>query len=76
MKKNDHYLTNMMIFCIFIYHFYILLCRGDFLTNINCSLNCIYQKDGKCSYSSITPTIFSTTSECAYFVDKSKRKTQ
>lgn len=49
--------------------------RGDFLTNINCSLNCIYQKDGKCSYSCITPTVFSTTSECAYFVDKSEEET-
>ena len=66
---------NIVISCIFIYLFYILLFRGDFLTNINCSLNCIYQKDGKCSYSNIISTIFSTTSECAYFVDKSEKET-
>ena len=71
---NLYFQKNIYIFCIFIYLFYILLCRGDFLTNINCSLNCIYQKDGKCSYSSITPIIFSTTSECTYFVDKSEKK--
>ena len=67
---------NIFIFCIFIHLSSILVYRGDFLTNINCSLNCIYQKDGKCSYSSITPTFFSTTSDCTYFVDKSEEKTK
>ena len=25
----------------------------DTMTNINCSKNCIYQKDGKCSYDNV-----------------------
>ncbi|MCI8443862.1 MAG: hydroxymyristoyl-ACP dehydratase [Clostridia bacterium] len=39
------------------------------MTNINCSLNCIYQKDGKCSYTSVSPSSISF-SECAYFIRK------
>ena len=62
---------NIVISCIFIYLFYILLFRGDFLTNINCSLNCIYQKDGQCSYSKIEYSDTISNSECAYFVSAS-----
>ena len=51
---ENHILKNYFKKCIFILFFYILIFRGDFLTNINCSLNCIYQKDGKCGYSNIT----------------------
>ena len=40
----------------------------SFLTNINCSLNCIYQKDGQCSYSKIEFSDCFSNSECAYFV--------
>jgi len=43
------------------------------LTNINCSNNCIYQKDGKCQYSSITLSKFSSNSNCAYFVENNKK---
>jgi len=43
------------------------------LTNINCALNCIYQKEGKCSYTSVTPSSISL-SECAYFVDKNNKE--
>ena len=73
-KIENHILKNYFKKCIFILFFYILIFRGDFLTNINCSLNCIYQKDGKCGYSNITLNKFSTINECAYFIDKSKFK--
>ncbi|MCI8999390.1 MAG: hydroxymyristoyl-ACP dehydratase [Clostridia bacterium] len=40
------------------------------MTNINCSANCVYQKDGKCclentSFQTVTPA-----SDCAYFLKK------
>ena len=38
-----------------------------FLTNINCSLDCIYQIDGKCSYDIISNSNLCTNSECAYY---------
>ena len=38
------------------------------MTNINCSQNCIYQKDGKCSYNIITMSSIYPNSDCAYFV--------
>lgn len=45
------------------------------MTNINCTANCIYQKDGKCSYDN---TMLSTTvtfsSNCAYFSPSPKKK--
>ena len=43
----------------------------SFLTNINCSLNCIYQKDGQCSYSKIEYSDTISNSECAYFISAS-----
>lgn len=45
----------------------------SFLTNINCSLNCIYQKDGQCSYSKIEFSDSFSNSECAYFVSAENR---
>ena len=57
----------MYIFIIFLHN----IIRGDILTNINCSLNCIYQKDGKCSYSTISPAYISCKSDCVYYVDSS-----
>lgn len=44
-----------------------------FLTNINCSLDCIYQKEGKCSYSKIGLSNSISNSECAYFIAKGKK---
>jgi len=41
-----------------------------FLTNINCTSNCIYQKDGKCNYELISESQISSTLDCAYFVKK------
>ena len=37
------------------------------LTNINCSSDCVYQKDGKCSYDIISNIIICSNSECAYY---------
>lgn len=37
------------------------------MTNINCSSNCIYQKDGKCLYNFVHPCDLTSSSECAYF---------
>ena len=37
------------------------------LTNINCTLDCIYQIEGKCSYDIISNSNLCTNSECAYF---------
>lgn len=46
----------------------------DIVTNINCSLNCIYQEDGKCKLDNIIITSASGISECPYFREKSRHK--
>lgn len=51
-------------------NFYILINEVVFLTNINCSLNCIYQLDGNCTYSKVCPSYLASNSECAYFIPK------
>ena len=38
------------------------------LTNINCSSNCKYQKDGKCELDKIQLQKFSGNTDCIYFV--------
>ena len=48
--------------------------RGDILTNINCSSNCIYQKEGKCCYSKVFSSYISANSDCAYFSPNNKKK--
>jgi len=40
------------------------------MTNINCSANCIYQKDGKCSYEDTHAKFLTLGSDCAYFSPK------
>ena len=40
------------------------------LTNINCSENCIYQKDGKCSFENINQQKITYYTDCAYFTAK------
>ena len=55
-------------FCIFLFLFAILHFEVIFLTNINCTSNCIYQKDGKCGYELIDTGKISCVSDCAYFV--------
>ncbi len=42
------------------------------LTNINCSENCIYQKDGKCSLENINGRKVTSWNDCAYFIDNNK----
>lgn len=37
------------------------------LTNINCTLDCIYQINGNCSYDIISSSTLCTSSECAYY---------
>jgi hypothetical protein len=39
------------------------------MTNINCSSDCVYQKDGKCTLESVTAmaVISDTTNACAYY---------
>lgn len=39
-----------------------------FLTNINCTANCIYQRDGKCTYNIVSMSLISSKTECAYFI--------
>jgi len=41
------------------------------LTNINCTANCIYQKDGKCTYEGTFAKTVTFSSNCAYFSSKS-----
>ncbi|NLB80638.1 MAG: hypothetical protein GX800_03265 [Clostridiaceae bacterium] len=43
------------------------------MTNINCSSDCIYQKDGNCTLESVTLMAVTTDNSCAYY---QKRKTQ
>ena len=37
------------------------------MTNISCTANCIYQKEGKCSYETTFPKTVTYSSNCAYF---------
>jgi hypothetical protein len=43
------------------------------LTNINCSSNCIYQKDGKCYFENISTTRVTPSNDCAYFISKNQK---
>ena len=58
-------------------HIFLYICYttfwGDILTNINCTSNCIYQKDGKCDYELISLGKISSTSDCEYFVSKTEK---
>ena len=47
------------------------------MVNINCTSNCIYQKDGKCTLntlnnSSINTNNINTNSKCIYFQNSNK----
>ena len=42
------------------------------MTNINCSSDCIYQKDGKCTFDSIISKRLTTNSNCAYYSTENK----
>lgn len=43
------------------------------MTTINCSENCIYQKDGKCSFENICMQTIHANSNCAYFVGNNEK---
>ena len=40
------------------------------LTNINCSANCVYQKDGKCCFENVSLQTVTPASNCAYYIQK------
>ncbi|MCT8976294.1 hydroxymyristoyl-ACP dehydratase [Clostridium sp. CX1] len=42
------------------------------MMNINCSENCIHEKNGKCNLNHVTPlsSIINTEIDCAYFTPK------
>lgn len=44
--------------------------EGDVLTNINCSADCVYQKDGKCCFENILFQTSTPSLDCAYFLKK------
>ncbi len=48
------------------------------MTNINCSSNCIYQKDGKCNFENIFEKQIAlhkpANLDCAYFVNKNEQE--
>jgi len=46
------------------------------MTNINCTSNCLYQKDGKCSLDNVTAVSVTSTDSCAYFVEKKDTKVE
>lgn len=42
------------------------------LTTINCTSECVHQKDGKCTLINTTKQTISNNSDCAYFQKKFK----
>ncbi|MFR8103636.1 MAG: hydroxymyristoyl-ACP dehydratase [Clostridia bacterium] len=44
------------------------------MTNINCSANCVYQKDGKCSLEQIASQKVTLNNECAYFLERKEEE--
>ncbi len=40
------------------------------MTTINCSLNCMYQNDGKCTLDNTKVNPISSNSACVYFSEK------
>jgi hypothetical protein len=40
------------------------------MTTISCSLNCIYQKDGRCTLDNVTMNSSSVRENCLYFKQK------
>ena len=53
------------------YFFILFIIEVIILTNINCSENCIYQKDGKCSFENINQQKITSHKDCAYFISNS-----
>ncbi|MCX7714201.1 MAG: hydroxymyristoyl-ACP dehydratase [Clostridia bacterium] len=40
------------------------------MTNINCSSNCIYQKNGNCSLDSVKSCVLCSDGNCIYYTQK------
>lgn len=42
------------------------------MMNINCSEKCVYEENGKCTLTHVTPlsSLFTTQADCAYFLPK------
>lgn len=49
--------------------------RREFMTTINCSSNCIHQKDGKCSLDNVAMNSTLITTDCIYYEENTKKKT-
>ncbi|MDP4180795.1 MAG: hydroxymyristoyl-ACP dehydratase [Bacillota bacterium] len=43
------------------------------MTTINCSLNCIYQVEGRCNLDNIVMVSISSNPECIYFQEKKSK---
>jgi len=50
--------------------------RSDIMTTINCSSNCIHQKDGKCSLDNVTMNSALITTDCIFYEEDRKKKKQ
>lgn len=46
------------------------------MTTINCSLNCVYQVDGKCTLNNVSKNSTSVEPKCIFFVEKVLKKNQ
>lgn len=48
--------------------------EGILMTNINCSANCVHEKNGKCTLNhvSITQSVMGHGTDCAYFSPREK----
>ena len=42
----------------------------SFVTNINCSSSCLYQKDGKCTLENVSIKTPTPTADCIYYTSK------
>lgn len=43
------------------------------MTNINCTSNCVYQKDGKCQLDNVTAVSNTLNESCVYFTEKKEK---
>ncbi len=44
------------------------------MTNINCTNDCVYQKDGKCALDSVNAANLTFHTECIYYTPKQESK--
>lgn len=45
------------------------------MTNINCSSDCVYQKDGKCCFENVAKQQVTPNNNCAYYLSTNKKTT-